>query len=138
MFFSQKVGEVVRDSRRKKDIAQIAQIITNPCLVPQKKADNKEYDFVFLIQEITKRNIAYDENRLKNIIDPKTGTDNFSMYIYKIDEEENKCVVYANLESSLNKENLIYNKATPGGGIGVFKSRQEGWNGSPLYFQYSN
>ena len=60
------------------------------------------------------------------------------MYLYKISKNGQKCTIYANLESSFNKESLKDTAPIPGGGIGTLKSKTDGWNGSPFYFQYTN
>ncbi len=138
LFFSREVNGIVRDSKRKQQISKIGKIITNPCFIPNERKENKEYDLTFIL------NRALKEYEVKNNIDgkikdPKTGTENLSMYIYKVDKDNKNCVLYSNLESSfLSRKTLNFSKPTPGGGIGIFKAKNDGWNGSPLYFQYSN
>ena len=69
--------------------------------------------------------------------DPKTGTETESKYIYIVNIES-KCAIYANLEHADTPVTLSITTPTPGGGTGVLKAETSGWNGTDLYFQYSN
>jgi len=138
LFFISKTEEVARDSIRKKNISQVGRIITNPCFVPQKKSKKGEYDLSLVLKEIIKKDEIYQSSFSQFIKDPKSGNNQMSMYIYKISKNNHDCVIYANLESNFNKETLNLNRITPGGGVGIIKYKNDGWNGSPFYFQYSN
>ena len=138
LFFFTKTQEVIRDSIRRRDLAQIGQVITDPCFVPKQVSVNKEYDLHLILKEMLDRDDLYQVTLPQIMKDPKTGTDAISMYIYKISEDGQKCSLYANLESSLSRKTLEINDPTPGGGTGILESRADGWNGSSFYFQYSN
>ena len=138
LFFFTKAQETIRDSIRKRDVSQIGQAITDPCFIPSQVSANKEYDLHLILKEMINKNDMYQSNLAEIIKDPKTGTDQISMYIYKVSEDGERCSVYANLESSFNKETLRINKPIPGAGTGILKSATDGWNGSSFYFQYSN
>ena len=138
LFFYSKAQEVVRDSIRRRDVSQIGQMITDPCFIPKQIANKKEYDLRLILKEIMEKDDIYQTNLSQTIKDPKTGTEKISMYVYKISENGQKCSLYANLESSFNKETLKITESTPGEGTGIFKNAIDGWNGSPFYFQYSN
>jgi hypothetical protein len=134
LFISDEVNEMVRDSKRKEQVSEIGKIITKPCFIPEGTKKNRELDLAFIIDDVLK---GYQTN--ENIQDPLIGSENLSMYIYKVGEDNKNCVLYTNLENSFfNHRNLEIIKPTPGGGIGTFKSLTNGWNGSPYYFQYSN
>lgn len=49
-----------------------------------------------------------------------------------------KCALYANLENDRERATLSITAPVAGGGMGVFKTSDDGWNGSPKYFQVSN
>ena len=138
LFFFSKTQEIVRDSIRKRDISQVGQIITDPCFIPTQKTSKGEYDLSLVIKEMRENDGIYQATLPQIIKDPRTGTDIISMYIYKISEDGQKCSLYANLESSFNRQVLEAAEPTPGGGTGIFKNATDGWNGSPFYFQYSN
>ena len=133
-----KIQEVARDSARKRDITQIGQIITNPCFIPNQTTDKEEYDLHFILKEMGERDGIYQMAPSQTVEDPKTGAENISMYIYQVSKDGQKCSLYANLESSFNKETLKITEPTPGEGTGILKDVTDGWNGSPFYFQYSN
>jgi len=138
MFFFFRTQEIARDSIRKRDIFQIGQIITNPCFIPSQIADKEEYDLYFILKEMGETDDIYKIAFAKTIKDPKTGTEEISMYIYKVNKNGQECSLYANLESRLSKETLKITEPASGGGTGVLKDVADGWNGSPFYFQYSN
>ena len=138
LFFFSKTQEIVRDSIRKREVSQVGQIITDPCFIPTQKTGKREYDLSLIIKELLKRDGIYQSTLSQIIKDPKTGTEIISMYVYKISEDGQECSLYANLESSFNKQILEITEPTPGGGTGIFKNTMDGWNGSPFYFQYSN
>lgn len=138
LFFSDKIQEVVRDSIRKREISQIGKMITNPCFESKELKGDREYDLSFIIKEMIKERNGYSENLAQDIGDPRMKSNGVSMYFYKIDDTKKNCVLYANLESSLNEENLHFKEPVPGGGNGILKSDEKGWNNSYFYFQYSN
>lgn len=130
------VQRKARDARRKTEISQIGKFLTLSCYLPDE--GEGEYDLVPLVEEIVAKYPQYVKY-LSNIPkDPKTGTDIESKYIYIISAADKKCALYANLENINELVTLSITEATPGGGIGVFKAETSGWNGTLLYFQYSN
>jgi len=130
------VREKARDVRRKAEISQIGRFLILSCYLPN--GGEGDYDLVLLANEILSK---YPEQSkfLSNIPkDPKTGTETESKYIYTVTADGKKCAIYANLESSSEPVTLTITTPTPGGGTGVLKADNPGWNGSKLYFQYSN
>lgn len=125
-----------RDSQRKTEVSQIGRILTYSCYLPNGGAG--EYDLVSIAEELISEDPKY-EKHLSNIPrDPKTGTESESKYIYVVDEKGENCAIYANLENSNEPVTLSNNSPDPEGGTGVFDSGSPGWNGTSLYFQYSN
>ena len=91
-----------------------------------------------LAQELLAKYPNY-EKYLKNITKyPKAGTDTESGYRYIVGDGGNKCALYANLENEGEEVDLNITEPTPKGGTGVLRANSSGWNGTPLYFQYSN
>ena len=130
------VQEKARDVRRKAEISQIGKFLISSCYLPNGGAG--EYDLIDLTNEILIKYPQYS-NFLSSIPkDPKTGTETESKYIYTVTADGKKCALYANLESPSEPVTLTITVPTPGGGTGVLKSDNPGWNGSQLYFQYSN
>jgi prepilin-type N-terminal cleavage/methylation domain-containing protein len=128
--------EKARDVKRKAEIAQFGRLLTLSCYLPDD--GEGEYDLVFLAEEIKNKYPKYNQY-LSNIPkDPKTGTDEESKYIYIVNAEGTKCALYANLENIEETITLEITAPTPGGGTGVLKAENPGWNGTNLYFQYSN
>lgn len=126
-----------RDARRKAEITQIGKFLILSCYLPDEYGEGK-YDLISLVNKIL---IKYPQQSkfLSNIPkDPKTGTETESRYVYTVTDDGKKCALYANLENSSEAVTLSITVPTPGGGIGVLEANSSGWNGSPLYFQYSN
>ena len=130
------VREKARDVRRKAEISQIGRFLILSCYLPD--AGEGEYDLISLANEILSK--YPDQSKFLSSIpkDPKTGTETESKYIYTVTADAKKCAIYANLESSSDSVNLTITTPTPGGGTGILKADNLGWNGSKLYFQYSN
>lgn len=124
-----------RDARRKTEISQLGKFLVLSCYLPD--GGEGEYDLLPLTNEILAKYPQHSKF-LSNIPkDPKTGTDTESKYIYTV-TTDGKCALYANLESSSEPVTLAITVPTPGGGTGILKANSSGWNGSQLYFQYSN
>ena len=133
-FFSARTK--ASDAKRKIEITQIGRFLTSSCYLPD--AGEGEYDFVPLINEILSKHPDYREYIKVIPKDPKSGNETESKYMYIINADGTKCAVYANLENSNEPATLPIITPTPGGGVGVFRAVNNGWNGTPLYFQYSN
>jgi len=124
-----------RDAKRKAEISQIGKFLTLSCYLPN--GGEGEYDLILLANEILIKHPQYSKIFSNILKDPKTGTETESKYIYIV-TTDGKCAFYANLESFSEPVTLTITVPTPGGGIGVLKANNPGWNGSQLYFQYSN
>lgn len=125
-----------RDSKRKTEVSQIGRVLTMGCYMPDAGAG--EYDLVPLAEEILTKHPDYRKYLSEIPRDPKTGTETESKYIYIVNTE-GKCAIYANLENSKESVTLIITSPTPGGGTGAFEwPESPAWNGTDLYFQYSN
>ena len=125
-----------RDVKRKTEISQIGRFLTVSCYLPD--GGEGEYDLVPLANEILSKYPQYSKF-LSNIPrDPKTGSETESKYIYTVNTNGTKCALYANLENAAEPVTLTITVPTPGGGTGVLKAESSGWNGTPLYFQFSN
>lgn len=126
-----------RDARRKAEISQAGKLLTGlGCYMPDDGFG--EYDLVFLAEELKNKYPQYSQFVSAIPKDPKTGTEGESKYIYTISADGKKCAVYANLENSKEPITLNITTPTPGGGTGVLEAEEADWNGTPLYFQYSN
>ena len=130
------VREKARDSKRKVEISQIGKVLTLSCYMPDEGAGS--YDIAILVQEIFDKYPDYRKYISEVPKDPKSGTETESKYFYIISEDGKKCAVYANLENSKEPVSLSITIPTPGGGTGVLKADDPGWNNTPLYYQYSN
>lgn len=130
------VREKARDSNRKAEISQIGRVLTQSCYMPD--AGPGIYDIAILAEEILNKNPEYRKYISEVPKDPKTGTETESKYFYIVSEDGKKCAIYANLENHKEPINLSITVPTPGGGTGVFRADTPGWNGTPLYYQYSN
>lgn len=118
------------------EISQIGRFLTLSCYLPD--GGEGEYDLIPLANEIISK-YPQDSQYLSNIPkDPKVGTETESKYIYIVNTDATKCALYANLENSNEPVTLTITIPTPGGGTGVLRATNPGWNGSPLYFQVSN
>ncbi len=125
-----------RDAKRKIEISQIGKFLTLSCYLPDD--GEGEYDLIPLAEEILDKNPQYSKFLSQVPKDPKTGTETESKYIYVVNTDGTKCALYANLENESESVTLTITVPTPGGGKGVFKADSPGWNGTPLYYQYSN
>lgn len=125
-----------RDARRKTEIAQIGKFLTMACYLPESGAG--EYDLSFLAEEIINKNPQAAKFLSQVPFDPKTGSETNSNYIYIVNNDGSRCALYANLENPEETITLTINSPAAGGGTGVLKAETSGWNGTALYFQYSN
>lgn len=126
-----------RDAKRKTEIAQIGRFMAGSCYMPD--AGDGEYDLADLIPELRAKYSQYAEMFSNIPKDPKSGTEIRSFYMYIVSDGGVKCALYANLENKDEKVTLpLISLPTPGGGTGIFASENNGWNGSPKYFQISN
>lgn len=125
-----------RDGKRKAEISQIGRVLTLSCYIPD--GGPGEYDLVPLAEELRAKYPQYNKFVSGVPRDPKTGTETASKYIYTVSEDGRRCAIYANLENPNESITLTITTPTPGGGTGVLKTDSPGWNGTPLYFQYSN
>lgn len=126
-----------RDAKRKNDLSTIGRFLSLSCFTPASGAG--EYDLVDLVAELILSNPNYSQY-LKNVpIDPLSGTVLKSNYNYIVNEDGDKCVLYANLENK-NEKITITNltEPTPGMGAGVLEGTTPGVNNTNIYFQYSN
>ena len=131
------VREKARDTKRKNDISTIGRFMTLSCFLPNDGAG--KYDLADLAAELLLQNPKY-EKYLKSIPqDPLSGTAIQSNYTYIVNEDGDKCALYANLENKDEKITLKnLNEPTPGMGAGVLKANTTGINNTNIYFQYSN
>ncbi len=125
-----------RDTKRKADLSQVGRFLSLSCYTPQAGAG--DYDLAELAAELAAAYPQY-QSFLSNVPrDPKSGNDTQTFYRYVVDDE-NRCALYANLEYEQEAVTLTDLTApTPGGGQGVLASPTVGWNGTNLYFQFSN
>jgi prepilin-type N-terminal cleavage/methylation domain-containing protein len=125
-----------RDVKRKAEISQIGRFFVMSCYLPDAGAG--DYDLMTIANEYLAKNPQYSQYISAIPRDPKTGTDTESGYRYIVNGDGTKCALYANLENENEPVTLNITVPTPKGGVGVFKTATNGWNGTPLYFQYSN
>lgn len=127
-----------RDAKRKFELAQIGRFMAGSrCYVPD--AGPGEYDLADLFDEITTKNPQAKALVPKVPRDPNGGSDAETLYKYVLSADEQKCILYANLENeneAVTIENLT--DPTPGGGTGVLRGSSTGYNGTDIYFQSSN
>lgn len=129
------VRDKAKDAKRKSEISQIGKLLVGlGCYLPDDGPG--EYDLVPLSEELRAKYPEYSKFVSTIPKDPKTGTETESKYIYIVNADK-KCAVYANLEDSDEPVTLTITTPTPGGGTGVLETEEPGWNGTPLYFQYS-
>jgi prepilin-type N-terminal cleavage/methylation domain-containing protein len=125
-----------RDAKRMNDLNQLGRFLTFGCVMPAAGAG--EYDLNQLLEEYRNKYPQYANQIPGNIKDPKTGTEENSNYKYIVDDN-NRCVLYANLENEEQAVSLSgISSPTVGGGKGIFAAETAGWNGSKKYFQISN
>ena len=127
-----------RDLKRKAEVSQIGRFLTLGCYVPDMEEGEYGYDLIPLAEEILSKHPDYQKYLSEIPTDPKTGTEDKSNYIYIVNTE-GKCAIYANLEHADTSVTLSIIIPTPGGGTGVLEwPGSPAWNGTDLYFQYSN
>ncbi|MBI5465952.1 MAG: type II secretion system protein [Candidatus Kerfeldbacteria bacterium] len=126
-----------RDAKRKAELAQIGRFLAGSCYQPN--SGSGDYDLADLFDELK---VRYPQ--ITNFIsqapqDPKTGSNEQTNYHYLVSSEDQKCALYANLENAAEPV-ILSQLATPtaGGGTGVLQAGAVGWNGTNLYFQFSN
>lgn len=125
-----------RDAKRKAEISQIGKFLTFSCYLPD--AGGGEYDIIPLADEIIDKYPNYDKIFSNIPKDPKTGSETESKYIYIVTADGKKCALYGNLENHSDAVTLTITVPAPGEGTGILRADSPGWNGSHLYFQYSN
>lgn len=125
-----------RDTKRKAEISQIGRFLTLSCYLPD--AGDGDYDLIPIAQELLNKYPQYQQFLKKIPKDPKTGTDTESRYRYIVSDGGSRCALYANLENQKEEVTLSITQPTAKGGTGIFRATSSGWNGTPLYFQYSN
>lgn len=125
-----------RDTKRKADLAQIGRFLALSCYTPN--AGYGDYDLAQIVEEMKMRYPQYAGFLGQTPKDPKTGSEVQTNYRYQV-EEGNRCVLYANLENAEEPVTLpALAVPTPGRGQGVLRAASDGWNGTPIYFQFSN
>ena len=126
-----------RDVKRKAELAQIGRWLTGSCYQPN--AGDGDYDLADLFDEIKVRYPQITNFISKPPQDPKTGSTSQTNYHYIFSDDGPKCALYANLENTAEPVTLTQ-LTTPaaGGGTGVLQALSPGWNGTNLYFQFSN
>ena len=125
-----------RDVKRKAEISQIGRFLVMSCYAPD--AGDGDYDLMPIAQELLSKNPQYSQYLKMIPKDPKSGTDTESGYRYIVADSGTKCAIYANLENENEQITLNITVSTPKGGTGVFRVSDNGPNGTPLYYQYSN
>jgi prepilin-type N-terminal cleavage/methylation domain-containing protein len=125
-----------RDIKRKAEISQIGRLLVMSCYLPD--SGEGDYDLLPIAQEVIAKNPQYSQYIKTIPRDPKSGTDTESGYRYVVNGDASKCALYANLENEKEPITLNIVLPTPKGGTGVFRANENGWNDTPLYFQYSN
>lgn len=126
----------VRDVKRKTDLAQIGGLFAFSCLTPG--GGDGTYDLFELTDEINAKAPEAGLSFTQIPRDPQAGTDTESFYRYIVEGNGQKCALYANLENDRERTTLSITDPVAGGGMGVFKTIDDGWNGSPKYFLVSN
>lgn len=128
-----------RDLKRKAEVSQIGRFLTLSCYVPDMEEGEYGYDLIPLAEEILSKHPDYQKYFSEVPQDPKTGTETESKYIYIVSADGKKCAIYANFEHADTPVTLSITIPTPGGGTGVLEwPGSPAWNGTDLYFQYSN
>ncbi len=127
------------DVKRKAEISQIGKFLTQGCYLPEMEEGEYGYDLVPLAEELSE-NTQYKKYLSTIPRDPTSGTEDESMYFYIVNGDGTKCALYANLQNSKEPITLPnISEPTSGGGKGVFEWPDgPAWNGTDLYFQYSN
>jgi prepilin-type N-terminal cleavage/methylation domain-containing protein len=125
-----------RDTKRKAELSQIGRFLVVSCYDPD--AGDGDYDLIPIAEELLIKNPQYSQYLKMIPRDPKSGSDAQSGYRYIVGEGGTKCAVYANLENEKEPITLNITLPTPKGGSGVFRALDNGPNGTPLYYQYSN
>jgi len=129
------VRDKARDTKRKAEISQIGRFLTASCYLPD--SGGGDYDLMPIANELLTKYPQYQQYLKLIPRDPRTGSDTESKYRYIVSDDGTKCAVYANLENEKEPVTLIITQPMPKGGTGVFRG-SNGWNGTDLYYQYSN
>jgi len=124
-----------RDTKRIAELSQIGKFFTTTCYTPEAGAGN--YDLTDIIAEVKTKH-DYAAKALPVQLRDPAGTAESSLYFYSVNQTGDKCALYANLELSQYKTELLITEPTPGGGTGIWQAPSTGWNGSPFYYQISN
>jgi prepilin-type N-terminal cleavage/methylation domain-containing protein len=125
-----------RDIKRKAEISQIGRLLVMSCYLPD--SGEGDYDLLPIAQEVIAKNPQYAQYVKTIPKDPKSGNDTKSGYRYIVNGGASKCALYTNLENDKEPVTLNIIVPTAKGGTGVFRANENGWNGTPIYFQYSN
>ena len=124
-----------RDSKRKIEISQIGKFLSasGNCYLPN--SGPGDYDLADLFSEVKSKFPQAASIKLPR--DPKTGSETHTNYRYLVNDQ-NQCLLYANLENTNEKPNLsgVF-VPTLGKGTGIYQANSNGPNGTNIYFQYS-
>ncbi len=125
-----------KDTYRKSHISQISRFFSKECYLPEDGAG--EYEVSEIIGKLKENNPGMARLIVSDLWDPAKGSAEQTYYFYRVSGDKNNCVLYTNLENSSEPVTLSnINRPTMGGGSGVFKSHEEGWNGTKRYYQIS-
>lgn len=129
------------DTKRKAEISQLGRFLTISCYTPE--AGEGEYDLASIAEELMERYSSASRSIGISQIprDPRASAGGDFLYKYAVltIDGKKRCALYANLESPSEPVTLPHLSApTPGGGTGVLRASENGWNNTPLYFQVSN
>jgi prepilin-type N-terminal cleavage/methylation domain-containing protein len=124
-----------RDVKRKTDLATAGKFLSaSSCYMPNAGAG--DYDILDLIDELKLKYPQYSQYASMIPKDPRKGNSLQAYYRYAVSPDGGHCVLYANLE---NKEENItlpeLSAPAPGGGTGILKATENGWNGTDIYYQ---
>ncbi|HOX30593.1 MAG TPA: type II secretion system protein [Candidatus Paceibacterota bacterium] len=134
--FAQATGSA-RDARRKAELQRVGRIFLTTCYMPDSGPGT--YDIAVLAAELKNKYPQYSGQFSSLPSDPKLGIAGRSYYEYTVSADGLKCAIYANLERKIEPVTLPgISVPTAGGGTGVFKSSEIGWNKTDRYFQVSN
>jgi prepilin-type N-terminal cleavage/methylation domain-containing protein len=136
MMFAGATGSA-RDSRRKTELQRAGRIFLTVCYMPDSGPGN--YDIAVLAAELKNKYPQFSGQFSSLPSDPKLGTAERAYYEYIVSDDGKKCALYANLERKTEPVTLPdITEPTPGGGTGVLRAANDGWNKSDRYFQVSN
>jgi prepilin-type N-terminal cleavage/methylation domain-containing protein len=120
-----------RDTKRKTELGQIGRFLSaTNCYTPN--SGPGDYDLADLFNEVKAKFPQVSVVSLPK--DPKTGSNTRTNYHYAY-SDENKCILYVNLENEKEPTTLNVSSPTPGFGTGVLRSNTTGVNGSQIYYQ---